>query len=64
MMTTTAYYRTLAADFESRLEWGRAADAWQRAIDLYPVRRGELAEHDINLLTERRDACLRAYFPE
>ena len=64
-MSTTAYYRTLAADHESNLEWGRAADAWQKAIDLYPQNLGsDLTVRDLDLMEERKEACLKAYFPD
>ena len=60
-MNTTAYYRTLAYDLESRCEWAEAAATWQKAIDLYPPRhrRSALASADIANLAARRDACLR-----
>lgn len=61
-MTTTAYYRTLAQDYEARCEWGRAADAWQMAIDLYP-QHSKLGKADIEKMEQRKEDCLRAYFP-
>ena len=53
---TAAYYRTLAQDLESRLEWGRAAQAWQQAIDAYPPA-SELGKRDLGLMAQRRDQC-------
>lgn len=58
---TTAHYRTLAQDFEARLDWQRAAETWQGAIDAYPKHAGTatLADRDIANMAERRDCCMR-----
>ena len=54
---TTSYWRTYAMDLEARLEWERAALAWQSAINNYPWPNGELAATDLARMAERRDYC-------
>ena len=61
-MNTTAYYRRLATEHETRLEWGHAADAWQMAIDAYPPH-DSLGQRDLENMEQRRQDCLRSYFP-
>jgi hypothetical protein len=58
-MSTTAYHRTLARDYELRCEWERAAIEWQSAIDAYPAHhaKSQLAQKDLQTLAARRDAC-------
>ena len=59
-MSSTAFYRELALDLESRREWERAAQAWQSAINNYPWPGGALAANDIAQMADRRDYCVRA----
>lgn len=62
---TSAYYRTLAQDFEARCEWGRAIDAWNMAIDLYPAHHSnsQLAKRDLAQMEQRREDCQQMFFP-
>ena len=59
---TTADYRRLAQEHEANLEWGRAIDAWQMAIDHYPVH-SRLGVMDIKRIQERLESCRSQYFP-
>ena len=59
---TTAQYRQIAMEHEAKLEWGRALDAWQKAIDAYPPR-SAIGNRDVALMQERLEACRSAYFP-
>jgi len=54
---TTAKARSAALDAESRLEWGLAADYWQRAIDAYPAGSGALRQRDLEHMESRRASC-------
>jgi hypothetical protein len=67
MTATTAQLRRQAAECEQRLEWGRAADFWQAAIDNYPRPQGRplgaLAEADLAAMHRRMTAALGQYFP-
>lgn len=67
-MSTTAHYRTVAHNFEATCNWSHAAEAWEKAILLYPRKRGkngkpaptqgQLAMRDITLMSARLDGCL------
>lgn len=59
-MKTTAEYRRLAARYESELLWTRAAEAWEMAIENYPVSArglGQMGRLDIARMQRRADAC-------
>lgn len=54
---TTADYRTQARAAKDRLEWDKAADLYQKAIDAYPVSPGALAEKDKSNMREEIRNC-------
>ena len=63
---TTSQYRQQATEFEKSLQWGYALDAWQNAIDHYPVTnpgKNTLAALDLEKMESRRIACQAMYFP-
>lgn len=53
---TTAKYREMAADAESRLAWAEAAECWDQAIAVYPSS-GVLADCDRESMRVRAEAC-------
>lgn len=54
---TTADFRTEAWDAYQAGQWAIAADLYQKAIDVYPVKKSALVELDLKNLATRRDTC-------
>lgn len=57
-MTTTAQYRKQAREAAESLDFARAADLYQRAIDVYPgnTAPGTLGAADVATLKRARDS--------
>lgn len=64
---TTAELRKQAIEAENDLQWGRAIDLWQAAMDNYPGRfdqpQSALIRLDIKNMERRQKACAAMYFP-
>jgi hypothetical protein len=61
---TTAIWCQEAMEAEKRLEWGRAIDLWQAAMDNYPTRPlTAIGRKDVDSMERRQQACLAMYFP-
>jgi len=57
----TATARALAYDAATKHDWAEAARLYQLAIDLYPQpHTGELAKHDLNMLSKMAGNYRRA----
>ena len=56
-MPTTAQYRNMAREAENKLDWKGAAELYDKAMQVYPTKIGELAKADLAELKKRRDAA-------
>ena len=55
---STATYRKLAELYEKRLEWTKAASAWESAVAAYPARlESHLASLDKTRMMQRAMTC-------
>jgi hypothetical protein len=54
---TTAQFRNLAADCESKLDWANAAVYWRKAIAAYPSPRSDLGKRDIANMERFAKTC-------
>jgi hypothetical protein len=60
---TTEQYRKLALEAETALQWGRAIDYWQSAMDTYPSGWEIIGEEDLKQMETSQSACKRMFFP-
>ena len=61
---TTAMLRNAAMEAEKNLQWGRAIDLWQSAMDNYQPRPLTLlGRKEVDAMHARQANCVKTYFP-